>query len=110
MSKKYLHPEDTIGEGESENQDGESVEEGGVGDGDLEKRMRKALAQRMTYTSTTEMGYWGDMTIVKPPLPVNLTARLKLVELTGLLILVTIQNILTDFVLTKRYSNKNKQY
>ena len=69
--------ESTDGEGESENQDGESVEEGGIGDGDLEKRMRKALAQRMTYTSTTEMGYWGDMTIVKPPLPVNLTARLK---------------------------------
>ena len=69
--------EDTSGEGESENQDGEPVEEGGVGDGDLEKRMRKALADRMTYTSTTEMGYWGDMTIVKPPLPVNLTARLK---------------------------------
>ena len=39
--------------------------------------MRKVPAQRMTYTSTTEMGYWGDMTIVKPPLPVNLTARLK---------------------------------
>jgi hypothetical protein len=69
--------EDTNGEGESENQDGEPVEEGGVGDGDLERRMRKALADRMTYTSTTEMGYWGDMTIVKPPLPVNLTARLK---------------------------------
>tara|TARA_B100000214_G_scaffold293397_1_gene223115 strand:+ start:3193 stop:4638 length:1446 start_codon:yes stop_codon:yes gene_type:complete len=69
--------ESTVGEGESENQDGESVEEGGTGDGDLEKRMRKALAERMTYTSTTEMGFWGDMTIVKPPLPVNLTARLK---------------------------------
>tara|TARA_R100001126_G_scaffold98544_1_gene72963 strand:+ start:861 stop:2285 length:1425 start_codon:yes stop_codon:yes gene_type:complete len=69
--------EDTSGEGKSENQDGEQVEEGGVGDGDLEKRMRKALADRMTYTSTTEMGYWGDMTVVKPPLPVNLTARLK---------------------------------
>ena len=69
--------EDTNSEGESENQDGESVEENGVGDGDLERRMRKALAERMTYTSTTEMGYWGDMTIIKPPLPVNLTARLK---------------------------------
>ncbi len=75
--QEIFESEDIDGEGESENQDGESVEESGIGDGDLEKRMRRALAERMTYSTTTEMGYWGDMTIVRPPLPVNLTARLK---------------------------------
>ena len=45
--------------------------------GDLERRMRKELIEKMNYTSGTGIGRWGDMTVHTPALTVNLKGRLK---------------------------------
>ncbi len=43
----------------------------------LEKRMRKELGEKLTYSTTNQVGRWGSMEIHTPPLSVNLQARLK---------------------------------
>lgn len=64
-----------------ESEDGESQQSGQSGGSgptdDLEQRMRKQLVDKMTYSPSTDVGIWGDMTIHKPHLSVNLQSRLK---------------------------------
>lgn len=43
----------------------------------LEARMRRNLIDEMQYQTSTGTGKWGDMTVHKPPLTVNLQGRLK---------------------------------
>ena len=51
----------------------------GLGDAvdELEKRMRRELGEKLTYSTTNQVGRWGSMSIHTPALTVNLQARLK---------------------------------
>ena len=78
-------PEDVIAKPQAQ-QAGGATEEGNSEDATeqfdgsveaLEQRMRKELMEDMMYHSSDGIGYWGEMEIHNPPLPVNLQARLK---------------------------------
>lgn len=80
-------PTEVLAQPSSENSDGTEGEEGegqeasAAGSGDvsqLEQRMRKELVRNMqTYSSTSGVGVWGEMTVHNPVMTVNLQGRLQ---------------------------------
>lgn len=78
-------PQQSGSSSQSSKNDGEDDEsdnsesEAGTGNADqLEKRMRRALSEKMIdYHTSAGIGQWGDMIIHTPPLSVNLQSRIK---------------------------------
>ena len=69
--------EDEVCSVHGDNQDEETDEASDETTQSLERRMRRDLVDEMHYASTEGIGKWGDMTIHKPPMAVNLAGRLK---------------------------------